>query len=284
MPSVLQIIQSTTEYFTRHGVENPRLNAEHLLAHTLGKNTRLDLYLEFDRPVGEHELAAMRELVRKRAQGIPLQHLLGTVVFFGREFSCDSRALVPRPETEQLVELALKSKIQNPKSKILDVGSGSGVIAVTLALELPTAILHATDISPGALALARENADRHGVSSHITFHEADLFPPGDVRFDLIVANLPYVSTDDLATLQREVKHDPPSALDGGPDGLDLIRRLLTDAPQRQRLSPGGAICLEIGHDQSPAVMALFSTPQWRDPRTEKDLQGVERFIMANSAA
>src|SRR5213079_70824 len=160
--TVLELLQSTTAYFKKRGVESPRLNAEHLLAHIL-KRERIELYLEFERPLAEAELAPLRELVRRRGFGEPLQHLLGTVEFCGRVFLCDKRALVPRPETEELVEL-LKSKIQNSKSKIVDVGTGSGVIALSLAAQFPEAEVYAVDISEDALSLARENAAQLGLT------------------------------------------------------------------------------------------------------------------------
>src|SRR5438309_10640044 len=156
--TVLEVLQSTTAYFKKRDIENPRLNAEHLLAHALGR-TRMELYLEFERTLDEAELAPLRERVRRRGEGEPLQHLLGTVEFCGLTFLCDKRALVPRPETEELVEL-VESKIENRRSKIVDVGTGSGVIALSLATKFPDAQIFVVDIFEDALALARENANR----------------------------------------------------------------------------------------------------------------------------
>src|SRR3954471_16567909 len=170
--TVLEVLQSSADYFKKREIESPRLNAEHLLAFIL-KRKRIELYLEFERVLTESELAPLRDLVRRRGQGEPLQHLLGTVEFAGRVFLCDKRALVPRPETEQLVEL-LQSKIENRESRILDVGTGSGVIALSLAAKFPEAKVTATDVSDDALALARENAARLGLTSRIEFLGGDL--------------------------------------------------------------------------------------------------------------
>src|SRR5260370_10706338 len=172
--TLLEVMQSTTAYFTKHEIENPRLNAEHLLAHVLGLS-RMDLYLEFERPLDETELVPLRDLVKRRSQGEPLQHLLGTVEFCGHTFLIDQRAMVPRPETEELVEL-LKSEVRNQKSdfRMIDVGTGSGVIALSLAAKFPEAEVYAVDISEEALALARENAERLGLSERIHFHKNDL--------------------------------------------------------------------------------------------------------------
>jgi release factor glutamine methyltransferase len=191
--TVLEVLQSTTAYFQKHNIENPRLNAEHLLAHVLGRQ-RIELYLEFERELKELALAPLRALVKRRGAGEPLQHLLGTVEFCGHTFVCDHRALVPRPETERLVEL-IKSTIENRKSRIVDVGTGSGVIALSLAAEFPETEIIATDISKDALALATENAARLGLTNRVRFVRTHLFENAEGVFDLIAANLPYISTE-----------------------------------------------------------------------------------------
>jgi len=276
MKSVLEVLQATTDYFSRHGVESPRLNAEHLVAHALGKK-RLDLYLEFDRPLSEAQLAPLRELVRKRASGIPLQHLLGTVEFHGRVFTCDARGLVPRPETEQLMELVLRESFPE-EPRILDVGTGSGVIALTLAAEWPGAEITAVDISPDALALARENAARLGLEEKVHFLQSNLLAGVEGAFDLIVANLPYIATGEITTLSREVKHDPVLALEGGIVGSEIIERLIVQA--RGHLKKGGKLALEIGHDQSAQLAAELERQNYRDIRSEVDYQGALRFLLA----
>jgi len=275
--TVLDVIVSATGYLEKQGVENPRLNAEHLLAHTLG-HKRLQLYMEFDRPLSDSERAPLRELVKSRAAGVPLQHLMGVAAFFGRDFICDSRALIPRPETEQLVEYVLKEIKDHPTPTVLDVGTGSGVIALTIALERPEATVNASDISPLALALARENAIRHGLAERISFFEADLIPPGIHQTDCIIANLPYIPAGDIAGLSREVQHDPALALDGGADGLDLIRRLAADA--NASAPTPFILALEIGHDQSQGVCDLLEANNFRDIRKLRDYQEVERFVLA----
>ncbi len=276
MKTLLEVIQATTAFFQKSGVESPRLNIEHLLAQVLGMK-RMELYLAFDRPLTETELAPLRELVRRRAAGEPLQHLLGTAEFHGRAFACDKRALIPRPETEQLVELLLESKIQNPKSKILDVGTGSGVIALTLALAWPEAQVAAVDLSPEALALARENAARHALTDRVRIFQSDLLAGVEGEFDLIVANLPYIATGEMAALAREVRHDPASALDGGERGLDLIERLLAEARSHLR----GRLALEIGHDQAEALRTALAGHNFQDIRIVSDYQGRNRFVFAN---
>lgn len=277
---LLEVVKASAEYLTRHGVESSRLNAEHLAAHVLGKRNRIDLYLEFDRPLGPRELDPMRELVRRRGKGEPLQHLLGTVEFHGREFRCDRRALVPRPETEQLVELVLARIPAETCARFLDVGTGSGIIALTLATERPTAEVVACDRSPEALALARENSERHALSGRMVFCESDLLSNVAGIFTGIVANLPYIPATDLPALAREVQHDPAQALDGGADGLALIRRLIESAPAH--LEPAGWMALEIGHDQADRVEELFAARGYRAIASTLDYQGVARFVCAGA--
>jgi release factor glutamine methyltransferase len=201
--------------------------------------------------------------------------LLGTIEFCGNIFLCDKRALVPRPETEQLVDL-LKSKILNPKSKILDVGTGSGVIALSLATLFPDAAITAIDVSEDALALARENAERLGLTSRITFLAGDLLLYVNHVYDVIVANLPYVSSVDRETLSREVRHDPEIALFAGERGDEMIRRLIETAPSR--LNAGGLLALEIGVGQADGLAALLAEKNYHDIAAIRDYGGVTRFL------
>jgi release factor glutamine methyltransferase len=273
---LLEVLRATERYLAGRGVENPRLNAEHLLAHALGLK-RMELYLQFDRPLGETERAPLRDLVKRRGTREPLQHVLGTAEFHGHSFLCDRRALVPRPETEQLVELALDIAGNKTSPAILDSGTGSGIIALTLAREIPSAAVHATDLSPEALALAAANAARHELTGRVAFHQADLLPPGDTKFDLIIANLPYIPAGEISGLSPEVRHDPPSALDGGADGLDVVRRLVDAAPGR--LAAGGVLLLEIGAGQADAVNALLIARKFRDISLRPDYQNIPRFAV-----
>jgi len=276
MKTLLEVLQATSAYFGKRGIESPRLNAEHLIAHTL-KKRRIDLYLEFDRPLSESELEPMRELVRQRGDGVPLQHLLGTVEFYGRTFRCDARALVPRPETEELVEQILK---HGKPSRILDVGTGSGVIALTLAAELPGATVHGIDISGDALKLAQENAMLLGLTDRVRFWESDLLSAVDGTYDLVAANLPYIAADAVPTLSREVQQDPHVALNGGAAGHEIIEKLISSAPQH--LAPGGLLALETGGENQPQLLTgALEKAGFTNIRCTADLQGVTRFVFAD---
>ena len=276
MMTVLEVLNAATAYLQKQGVESPRLNAEHLLAHSLGMPKRMDLYLAFDRPLGEKERAPLRDLVKRRSEGVPLQHLLGTVDFLGHEFLCDARGLIPRPETEELVELVLKTA---PEARsFLDVGTGSGVIALSLALARPEAEVVACDISKPALELGSENRARLGLDGRVRLIESDLLAGVAGIFDVVVANLPYIPAGEIASLSKEVRHDPVSALDGGGDGLRLIERLLDQLPKH--LSPGGLLALEIGYDQSEKVISMLKDRGFQQALAHADHQDRNRFVTA----
>jgi release factor glutamine methyltransferase len=279
MKTVLDVITATTDYFRNSGVESPRLNIEHLLAHVMGKR-RMDLYLEFDRALGEKELGPLRDLVRRRAQREPLQHLLGTVEFLGLTLKSDARALIPRPETEQLcgilVEQAKGADCIWKSGRIADVGTGSGCIALAIANALPDVKVIGLDASDDALALARENAERTGLAARVTFAKSDLLAAAEGPLDLVIANLPYIPTAELAALQPEVRRDPAAALDGGADGLDIIRRLIPQAATKLR--SGGVLALEVGIDQPAILAAELPAHGFTGVRILKDHQSRERFL------
>jgi len=247
-----------------------------LLAHVLGRK-RIELYLEFERVLTEPELAPLRDLVKHRGEGEPLQHLLGTVEFCGLTFLCDKRAMVPRPETEELVEL-IESRIENRKSKIVDVGTGSGVIALSLAIKFPEAEILGVDISDDALTLAQENAARLNLADRIRFLRSNLLENVDGTFDLVVANLPYISTQDRHTLSREVLHDPALALFASARGDELVRELIAQAPSQLRAD--GILALEIGIGQSEALFSALAEKNYRDIYSKNDYSGVTRFLFA----
>lgn len=277
MATVLETIDGGTRYLEKRGVADARRNMQLLVAHQL-KCSRIDLYLQFDRPLDDKDLAPLREALRRRGEGVPIQHLLGTVDFHRREFGVDARALIPRPETEELVERVLKLPLP-PEPQVLDMGTGSGVLGLTLAAETHG---HATlaDVSPEALALARENAGRLAITN-ATFVVSDLFEHVPGNFNLIVANLPYVAEGERAQMDREVLHDPHLALFSGADGLDLIRRFIPDA--FRHLKPGGWLAMEIGYDQAAVVQQLLESAGFSDVEVFADLSKIPRFPIARKA-
>ena len=275
MKSVLETINGGAEYLGKRGIGEARRNMEHLLAHRLGC-TRMQLYTQFDRPLEEEILAPLRESLKKRGEGIPLQHLLGSVGFHGRDFLCDARALIPRPETEELAEMILKLLPEGPL-EILDMGCGSGVLGLTLAAERPDSYVALADISEDALSLTKENAEKLGIQN-ITLVHSDLFSSISGRFDLIAANLPYVPDGEAAEMARELRHDPALALFSGADGLDLLRRFVPES--FGFLKSSGLLALEIGHDQASHVRLGLESSDFREIEIRADLSGIARFPFA----
>ena len=280
--TVLEIIRRSSEFLEKKGVESPRLNIELLLAHALNM-PRLKLYLNFDRVLNEAELNTVREMVRRRAAREPLQHITGGTSFCGLEMKCSRAALVPRPETELLAERAWQflSTLNPQLSTALDLGTGTGCIAIALAKKTPSVGIHAVDVAPDALALARENAALNGVAERINFHEGDAFAalPAATTFDLIVSNPPYIAAEEIATLSPEVRDfDPRLALDGGADGLDFYRRLATEAGAF--LKPNGKLMLEFGDGQETALSKLFFDEKWIVEEIVADYSSRPRILIA----
>jgi len=279
--TVGKIIDWTTAHLRKHGSESPRLEAEILLAHAR-KCPRIQLYVQYNEPLTEGERGTMRDLVRRRALAEPVAYLVGHREFFGLDFRVTPDVLIPRPETETLVLelIAAAKQLSNPQ--ILDLGTGSGCIAIAAAVNLPGARVTAIDISPQALAIARENAARHGVAERITFLEGDLFAPlaRDARFEIVASNPPYVPDAEMETLPADIRlHEPAGALRAGKEGLDVIARLVREATAH--LAPAGTLIIEIDPAQSAAVRALIAaTGAFGTPRTIKDPSGNERVFAA----
>jgi release factor glutamine methyltransferase len=275
--TVLEVIRWTVARFTERDLATPRLDAELLVAHALGL-PRVQLYVQYDRPLVPEELTAIRELIKRRQAGESVAYLVGKKEFWGLEFAVDARVLVPRPDTETLIEEARErlTGAAVESLRIADIGTGSGAIALTLAKLFPAATVVAVDISPAALEVARGNAERLGLG--VTFLEGDLAAPlaGQAPLSLIAANLPYIPSGELAALPAEVRVEPTLALDGGPDGLALVRRLVGDA--LPLLGPGGVLALEIGVGQAPATAELLRAAGLTDVQTRRDLGGVERVV------
>ncbi len=268
----------TRGYFEDAGIAQPRLEAEILLAHAL-EVERLHLYLSPDKPLTPDERTKFRAFIQKRRAGTPLQHLIGEVSFFGLRFRVRRDALIPRGETEELLDRTLRLVPRDQAARCLDLGTGSGVIAVCLARYLPRASVTAVDISSTALDLARENALLNGVHDRVAFLESDWFQNVTGSFDLIVSNPPYVDTDVIGGLAAEVRdHEPRVALDGGKGGIEQIELLIAGACGH--LEGGGCLLLEIGHGQGDRVRDLLAESGLEDVGIEKDLSGLERFAVA----
>jgi release factor glutamine methyltransferase len=272
--AVLDVLRWTTAHFEKHGLTSARLDAELLAAHAFGMS-RIELYAHFDRPLAAAELATYRDLVSRRLGGEPVAYLLGHKEFWSLDLLVDARVLIPRPDSETLVEEAL-DRLMGPGARIADVGTGSGALALALAKERPEAWVFATDVSPDALAVARANAERLGLA--VSFVPGDLEQPlvAAGLFDLIVANLPYIPSGEIDGLAADVRSEPRLALDGGVDGLELVRRLIEGAPQL--LQPGGCLALEVGAGQAGAVGALLHGAGFGGTRCRRDLAGIERVV------
>lgn len=279
--TVLETIQKSSAFLERKGVESPRLQAELLLAHLL-KLPRMQLYLNFERTLTDAETDNFREIIKRRGQREPLQHIVGSTSFCGLEIKANRHALVPRPETELLAEAGWQflSTINSQPSTVLDFGTGTGCIAIALAVKCSSAQIHALDISADALELAKENAAQHKVAERIQFSQSDgLGSLPEMKYDLIISNPPYIPTAEIETLQSEVRDfDPRSALDGGADGLSFYRKLAVEA--RSRLKKDGRIMLEFGDGQSEAVQKIFTEQNWIVEAIKPDYSQRARILVA----
>jgi release factor glutamine methyltransferase len=279
MKPLLEVLTSGTDYLKKRHIEEARLNMEHLIAHVL-QCRRMDLYLRFDHLIKDEDLATLRDVLKRRGEGEPLQHLLGTVEFHGQEFISDHRALIPRPETEHLVSLIVERYGKAPPARVLDMATGSGCIGLSLAKAWPQSHVTLVDVSEDALELARLNTTRLNLQDRVRLLRSDLFEKVSGTFDLVVSNLPYIPTAEIKSLSREVRRDPVLALDGGPDGLVIVRRFLHEVPKH--LTSDGTIALELGHDQGATVASLCTEAGWQTAQVQSDLAEVPRFVFAST--
>jgi len=282
--TIRELITLSAGYLEEKGVDSARLNAERLLGDVLGL-ARIELYLQADRPVAGRELAAYRDFIRRRGAGEPLQTLIGTTGFYSREFKVEAGVFIPRPETEHLVEAAVNLLARPDRSllapRIVDVCCGSGVVGVSLAAELPAAEVWAIDRNPRAVELTSRNAHRHGVDARVHSLQGDLLQPVPVHLrgglDLLVSNPPYVRSEELADLPADVQHDPTEALDGGEDGLDVYRALVSQAGRW--LTQGGWLAVEIGADQGESVPELMTQSGLAEVAMTRDYNDLPRVVV-----
>lgn len=301
--TVLETIQKSAEFLAKKGVDSPRLQAELLLAHAL-KLPRMKLYLNFERQLSPEETDAMRELVKRRGQREPLQHIIGSTSFCGIELVVNRHVLIPRPETELLAEEGwkfLQGRAGSPLSaanvkdgsmterrgedtapyQALDFGTGSGCLAIALAVKCPTVEIFSVDVSKEALEIAKQNVARHNVVDRIKFFQGDGFAalPEQIRFDLIISNPPYIPTAEIEKLQAEVRDfDPRGALDGGADGLDFYRRIAVEA--KPFLKTDGRLMLEFGDGQAEAIQKIFENEKWVVEAVREDYTRRPRILIA----
>lgn len=276
MVPLVEILQRTQRFFQERGIPSARLDAELLLAHVLGLD-RVGLYLQFDRPLTTEELDRLRPLVRRRGAREPMAWILGNKGFWKIELATPPGVLVPRPDTEALVEAALSWLPEDQEAFVADVGSGTGAVGLAIAVARPKVKLYATDLSAEAIAATRENAQRLGLAERVAVLRGALLDPIPPKrpIDLVVSNPPYIPTRDIEDLAPEIReHEPRLALDGGPDGLDVYRKLVPAAASRARL----AVLVEVGDGQASAVSELMRQAGLTEVRTWPDLSGAERVV------
>ncbi|MDP3147661.1 MAG: peptide chain release factor N(5)-glutamine methyltransferase [Ignavibacteria bacterium] len=279
MHTVLELLNLTTNFFEQKRIDSARLNAELLLAETL-KCKRLDLYLAFDKPVKDEEVNHYREFVKRRGNREPLQYILGYVEFYGLAFLVNKDVLIPRQETEILIETILTQTDKEAIIKIMDIGTGSGIIAVCLAKHLPNAKIVAVDKSPEALLVAKQNAEKNNVAERITFIKNDVLNSLlniDEKFDLIVSNPPYVSQKEFSSLQKEiVAHEPDFAVTDFSDGLTFYRKIIESS--KAHLNENGKIFFEVGAGQAEQVKSIFEVNSFSSIQIRKDYSGIDRVV------
>ena len=279
MPTLLEIIQKTADFLTKKGVESPRLNAELLIGHGLGLK-RMQLYLQFERVLVEAELERIRPLVKRRGLREPLQYIMGETEWSGLRLKVDRRALIPRPETELLIEM-VPVLLPVPPVTVLDLGTGSGAIALALAKLYPAANVTAVDVSEDALALASENAGALGLAGRVTLLRSDWFAvlPKEICYDLIVANPPYLTSEETAAAEPEVReYEPLSALASADGGMADLRKIITVASAF--LKPGGLLAMETGIHQHGTLGSLIESTGFARSESRQDLTGRDRFLFA----
>ncbi len=279
--TVRRVLDWTTAHLKQHGSETPRLDAEILLAHARTCR-RIELYTRFDEPLTDAQRAVMRDLTKRRAKSEPVAYLVGHREFFSLDFRVTPDVLIPRPDTETLVVELLDAARPLESPRVLDLGTGSGCIAIAAAVNHPSARVTATDLSETALAVARENAGKHAVSDRIRFLQGDLFAPlgGDEQFDVIASNAPYIADGERDTLQNDVRrYEPHTALFAGPIGTEVLFRIIDQAAAR--LVSNGALILEISPEQAAAVRArIESNGAYQDIHVTKDAAGLCRVVRA----
>ena len=273
-----RILKWTEQFFKEKGIESPRLDAEVLLSHILGRE-RIYLYVHFDEPLEPAELARYRDAIKQRVQRVPVAYIIGEKEFMGLTFKVTEDTLVPRPDTEILVQAAVERlRARGEAPRFADIGTGSGAICLSVLHFLPKAQADTVDISPAARAVAEENAAALEVADRVTFHTGDLLAPLAGSYDAILSNPPYIPDDDIAALAPEVRlKEPHTALAGGKDGLDFYRRLTADAPAL--LKDGGFLAVEVGIHQAAPVAAL-AVPSFSRTEILKDYAGIERVVIA----